>query len=276
MQFENNVLKKYDLTGQVAVVTGGAGLLGRQFCRTLSQAGAMVVCADIDILSANAYIEELAAVGLKAESSRLNVTKVEENQALVKNVESKFGRLDILVTCAAIDPKFDPAHVQQLNYAFEDYPLTFWQKTLDVNLTGAFLSAQAAIPVMLKNKYGVIVMISSMYALTAPDQRIYQIKDNYQSYKPADYPVTKAGIVAMVKYLAAYYAGLPIRVNALSPGGVYNGQSDEFVKHYSQRSPLGRMADSDEMNAALLFLASPGSSYMNGANLVVDGGWTSW
>jgi NAD(P)-dependent dehydrogenase (short-subunit alcohol dehydrogenase family) len=276
MQLNMDLLKKYDLKDQVAVVTGGAGLLGRQFCRALAQTGARVVCADISLGSTNDWVKELNSQGLNVSSFQMDVTKPEENQAMAVFVEKEFKRLDILVTCAAIDPKFDKIHSAQFDYSFEKYPLESWQKTLNVNLTGAFLSAQVAIPLMLKNNNGVMVMVSSMYGLIAPDQRIYQTRNGRSLNKPADYPVTKAGILALVKYLAAYYSGQPIRVNALSPGGVYNGQSDEFVKNYSDRSPLGRMANAEEMNAALLFLASPASSYMNGANLVVDGGWTAW
>lgn len=276
MQINIDLMKKFNLIDQVAVVTGGAGFLGRQFCKTLAQAGAKVICADVKLDSAKEWLKELDSQDLKITSFQMDVTKPKENQALSLFVEREFKKLDILVTCAAVDPKFDNSYTPQFDYSFEKYPLEFWQTTLNVNLTGAFLSAQAAIPLMLKNSYGVVIMISSMYGLVAPDQRIYQVQGELFLKKPADYPVSKAGIIALVKYLAAYYAGLPVRFNALSPGGVYNNQSEKFVKNYSFRSPLGRMANAEEMNAALLFLASPASSYMNGANLVMDGGWSTW
>jgi 2-deoxy-D-gluconate 3-dehydrogenase len=192
-----------------------------------------------------------------------------------------FGRLDILVNSAALDPKFDPQHAapgmrQYSSGAFEDYPLEAWNQALAVNLTGAFLSCQAAVQPMLAQGGGVIVNLSSIYGLSGPDQRIYQQPGQPPQYKPAYYSVTKAGILGLTRYLATYYAGKNIRVNALSPGGVYNGHDEAFLQAYSARAVLGRMAEKNEMNGALLFLVSDASKYMTGANLVMDGGWTAW
>ena len=273
---DKNILEKFDLSGQVAVVTGGAGLLGSQFCQTLAGAGASVVCADADLKSADELVDRLTTQGMVVLPYQVDVTLPDENKGMADFALSHFNRLDILVTCAAVDPKFDSTSPAQFNYRFENYPLALWQKTLDVNLTGSFLSAQAAIPAMLKTGHGVVIMISSIYGMVAPDQKIYQSAGKSPQYKPADYPVTKSAILELVRYLAAYYAGQPIRVNALSPGGVYNGHSDEFIRNYSAHSMLGRMAGVEELNGSLLFLASPASSYMNGANLVVDGGWMAW
>ncbi len=158
----------------------------------------------------------------------------------------------------------------------ETYPLEAWQQSLDVNLSGAFLASQAVVGQMLKQGGGVIVNICSTYGLVGPDQRIYQRDGKQKEYKPVDYSVTKAGILGLTRYLAAYYGRQNIRVNALTPGGVANEQDEEFKQAYSARTVLGRMANNDEMNAAMLFLASDASSYMTGANLVVDGGWTAW
>jgi len=147
---------------------------------------------------------------------------------------------------------------------------------LDVNLTGMFLCAQAAVKPMLEQNHGVIINICSTYGLVGPDQRIYQRPGQEQQFKPVYYSVSKAGVLGLTRYLATYYAGKNIRANALTPGGVYNQHQEPFLTNYNYRTVMGRMAAQDEMNGALLLLASDASSYMTGANLVVDGGWTAW
>jgi NAD(P)-dependent dehydrogenase (short-subunit alcohol dehydrogenase family) len=273
------VCAQFDLTGRVSVVTGGPGLLGRQFCRTLAGAGSAVVVADIDGRRAAVLADELEKDGYKALGSKTDITDPASVQAMVQSTLKAFGRLDVLVNSAALDPKFDPAALAGQATplgSFEDYPLESWKQALDVNLTGMFLCCQAAARPMLAQGRGVIINICSTYGLVGPDQRLYQREGRQTSYKPVYYSVTKAGVLGMTRYLAAYYAGRRIRVNALTPGGVYQGHDDEFLKAYSARTVLGRMAEPQEMNGALLFLASDASSYMTGANLVVDGGWTAW
>jgi 2-deoxy-D-gluconate 3-dehydrogenase len=184
--------------------------------------------------------------------------------------------VDVLVNSAAIDPKFDASHSGLDDSAFETYPVELWRKALDVNLTGAFLCSQAVSAAMLKQGSGSIINLCSMYGLVGPDQRLYEKEGSPMRYKPVFYPVTKAGILGLTRYLATYFAGKGIRANALTPGGIYNDNDEVFVKNYSARAVMGRMARKDEMNGALLFLASDASSYMTGSNLVVDGGWTAW
>ncbi len=204
------------------------------------------------------------------------MTSADSVHQMVDSALDAFGRLDVLINSAALDPKFDPASQSTHSGAFEDYPLELWQQALNVNLTGAMLCCQAVSRPMLTQGSGVIVNIASIYGLAAPDQRLYQKEGQSPRFKPVYYTVTKAGILGLTKYLAAYYAGKNIRVNALTPGGVFNDHDDEFVQKYAARVVLGRMAEKDEMNGALLFLASDASKYMTGANLVVDGGWTVW
>lgn len=266
----------FDLTGRVAAVTGGAGLLGRQFCRTLAEAGASVLVVDIDAAAAEEVASGLANFKNKGLAQQTDVADAASTQAMVAAAIKNFGKLDILVNSAALDPKFDKSESGKHNSVFEEYQLSAWDAALRVNLTGAFLCSQAAVKPMLKQGGGVIINICSTYGLGGPDQRIYQKQGQPPQYKPVDYTVTKAGILGLTKYLATYYAGKNIRANALSPGGVFNDHDDEFVKAYSSRTVLGRMARADEMNGALLFLASDASSYMTGANLIIDGGWTAW
>lgn len=270
----------FDLTGRVAVVTGGAGLLGAEFCRTLISAGAHVVVADLDFAAGAALAESLnsgSAASAHALALKTDVTSPDSVARLVAETLDAFGRLDILVNSAALDPKFDPAHaVQGASGAFEDFPLSAWQQALDVNLTGMFLTCQAAVKPMLEQGKGVMINISSIYGLVAPDQRMYQQPGQPPRYKPVYYSVTKAGVLGLTRYLASYYGQAGIRVNTLTPGGVYNDHDADFVQAYSARAILGRMAAGDELNGALLFLASDASAYMTGANLVVDGGWSAW
>jgi len=273
----SNILDKFRMDGQAAVVTGGAGLLGRQFCRTLAQAGAGVVVADLNRITAMTIAENLEKDGYAAMGLGVDVTDPASTDEMVAAALNRFGRVDVLVCSAAMDPKFDAEHQsRQASNAFETYPLDAWRQALDVNLTGMFLCAQAAVKPMLVQKHGVIINICSTYGLVGPDQRIYERPDQPQQFKPVFYSVTKAGVLGLTRYLATYYAGKNIRANALTPGGVFNQHEEPFLSNYSYRTVMGRMADQDEMNGALLFLASDASSYMTGSNLIVDGGWTAW
>jgi NAD(P)-dependent dehydrogenase (short-subunit alcohol dehydrogenase family) len=274
-----SILDRFRLDGRVAVVTGGAGLLGAEFCRTLAEAGAAVVVADIHEEAAEAVARQLNQNGASAFAFPLDVTRLPSTHELVAETLKRFGRLDILVNSAALDPKFDPQALARgiLPGRFEDFPLEMWNQALAVNLTGVFLVTQACVQPMLQQGKGSIINICSTYGLNGPDQRLYvNEKGERIGYKPVYYTVTKAGVLGFTRYLAAYYAGKQIRVNALTPGGVYNQHDEHFVRNYSARTILGRMAQKDEMNGALLFLASDASSYMTGANLIVDGGWTAW
>lgn len=273
------IQEKFNLTGRVAVITGGVGLLGAEFCRTLAEAGATIAVVDLNASASQAVADSLMNSGYKALALPTDITQPDSVNAAVEKILSAFGRLDVLVNSAALDPKFDPEAVNKgiTPGAFEDYPLDLWNSALNVNLTGMFLMTQACVrPMIEQGKKGSIINICSTYGLNGPDQRIY-IKDGQRvAFKPIYYTVTKAGVMGFTKYLAAYYAETEIRVNALTPGGVFNNHEDYFVKNYSAKTILGRMAKKDEMNGALLFLASDASSYMTGNNVVVDGGWTAW
>ncbi len=273
------IQEKFDLSGRVSVVTGGAGLLGTEFCRTLAEAGASVAVVDLNAGAAQQLASSLCNDGYHAKGYGVDITSRDAVRDLVDTVVKDMGRLDVLVNSAALDPKFDAAAAEKgiAPGNFEDYPLEQWNSALNVNLTGLFLITQACVKPMLgQGKKGSIINICSTYGLNGPDQRIY-VKDGKRvAYKPVYYTVTKAGVMGFTKYLAAYYAGTEIRVNALTPGGVFNDHDEYFVRNYSAKTILGRMARKDEMNGALVFLASDASSYMTGNNVVVDGGWTAW
>lgn len=252
-------------------------MLGQTFTRTLAEAGASVMVADLDIDAAQSHAADLKQEGLSASAQKVDVTDPDSVENMVGKTVSLFGGLDILVNSAALDPKFDPEHeASQTGNAFEHYSLLAWRHSLEVNLTGVFLSCQGGARQMVKQGAGVVVNISSIYGLRGPDQRIYPDNQGQKQYKPVDYAVTKAGILGLTRYLAAYYAGTDIRVNALTPGGVYHHHEDPFLENYAAKTIVGRMASKDELRGALLFLASSASSYMTGSNLVVDGGYTAW
>lgn len=249
-----NVLKSFSLNGQVIIVTGGAGLLGKEYCRAISQAGGTPIVADINT------------------KNPVDITNKKSIDALVQKTLKRYGRIDGLVNNAALNPKFEGAQAKKHTNSFEDFPLNLWNKSLAVDLTGMFLCTQAVAPTMLSQGKGSIVNISSIYGLVGPDQRLYP----EEIYKPVTYSVTKSAVLGLTRYLATYWAGKGIRVNSLTPGGVFNGHDAEFVKRYNYRTPLGRMAKQHEFNAALVFLLSNASSYMTGSNLVIDGGWSAW
>lgn len=273
----SDIFEKFSLKGRAAIVTGGAGLLGVEFCRTLGQAGALVLVADLNAEAAYRAAESLRTEGLTALHAAVDVTQPESVQAMVEACVEEFGSLDVIVNSAAMDPKFDASQAGKHTNAFEDYPLEMWRQALDVNLTGVFLCCQAAARQMVaQGGRGSIINICSTYGLVPPDQRIYEKPGQPKQFKPAFYTATKAGVLGLTKYIAAYYAGTQIRANCLTPGGVYNNHDETFVRNYSYRTIMGRMAQRDEMNGALLFLASDASSYMTGGNVVVDGGWTVW
>jgi NAD(P)-dependent dehydrogenase (short-subunit alcohol dehydrogenase family) len=275
----DNLPAVFDLTGRVAILTGGAGLLGRQYSRTLAEAGAKVLIADLDAdRAAEAAQATMRETGGEAVGLPVDVTSASDVGRMVVFARERWGRIDILINNAAIDPKFDAGVADQQARTFEDYPLALWQRSLDVNLTGAFLCSQAVGRVMAAARRGVVVNISSTYGVVAPDQRLYcrDGEERQRLFKPAAYAVTKAGIAHLTRYLATYWAPYNIRVNTLTPHGVFNAHDEQFVRRYADRCPMGRMARPDEMNGPLLFLVSDASSYMTGSNLVVDGGWTAW
>ena len=266
----------FDLTGRVAIVTGGAGFLGQQFSEALVEAGASVVVADINQDIASDAADMLKRKPGDAIGVALDVTNPSSVESMTDLVLEKFGRLDILVNSAAMDPKFENDSKASHVTSFEDFPLQAWKDALDVNLTGMFLTCQAAARVMKENGKGSIINICSTYGILGPDQRLYKSLGEPRLYKPVYYSVSKAGVLGLTRYIATYYEGTEIRCNALTPGGVERDHAPAFKEAYGKRTVLGRMAYPHEMKGAVVFLASEASSYMTGTNLVVDGGWTAW
>lgn len=246
---------KFDLTNKVILLTGGTGFLGKYFVRGLKEAGATVVVTDVT---------EKADI-------QLDVTSKASITAAFAEAIKKHGRIDVVINNAALDPKFD-ASADKNAKLFENYPDELLQKSLDVNLRGYVLVAQEAIKQMLKQSGGHIINIASIYGLVGPDQSIYPAG----TQKPIDYAITKGGVIMLTKYLATTYGSKNIRANTYTMGGVLKGHDETFQKNYGARTPLGRMANPEEVAGPLVFLCSDASSYMTGTNLIADGGWTAW
>jgi NAD(P)-dependent dehydrogenase (short-subunit alcohol dehydrogenase family) len=269
----------FELTGRVAVITGGAGLLGFKHAEAIASAGGVPVLVDLPVAAPEARAEQLSkAYGVQALGCPVDITKADQVGSLLATIHQKFGTVDIHLNTAANNPKAEESagrHGSRL----ENVPLDVWEADLAVGLTGAFLCSQVIGSEMARRKKGVILNIASDLAVIAPDQRLYRqggVPDEEQPVKPVTYSVVKTALVGLTRYLATYWADAGVRVNAISPGGVYNGQSEEFVTRLSTLIPLSRMAHVDEYKGAILFLCSDASSYMTGANLVIDGGRSAW
>ena len=271
----------FDLTGRVAIITGGAGLLGRMHAEAIAEAGGVSVIADIDKEGAAKAARDISnKLRKKSIGIPTDVTQPESVKGLLEKVLDRFGRVDILINNAASDPKIKDTTVSGKEWSrFESFPLEIWHQDLAVGLTGAFICSQVSGTEMASRGGGVILNIASDLAIIAPDQRIYQqpeLPEYLQPVKPVSYSVVKGGLLILTKYLATYWADKNVRVNALSPGGVYNGQPDDFVQRLTNLIPMKRMANVNEYQGAVLFLISDASSYMTGANLIIDGGRTAW
>jgi NAD(P)-dependent dehydrogenase (short-subunit alcohol dehydrogenase family) len=269
----------FDLTGRVAIITGGAGLLGKEHSTAIALAGGIPVLVDINRERAEAAAASLSAeFGVEALGLRADITTPDEVEKLLATVLDRFGKVDILINNAANNPKMESGGT--VNFTrLEYFPLDAWNADIAVGLTGAFLCSRVIGTEMARRGKGVILNVASDLAVIAPDQRHYRkegLPDDQQAVKPVTYSVVKSGLIGLTLYLATYWADRGVRVNAISPGGVYSHQPPEFVEKLAKLIPLGRMAKLDEYRGAVLFLVSDASSYMTGHNLLIEGGRTAW
>jgi NAD(P)-dependent dehydrogenase (short-subunit alcohol dehydrogenase family) len=276
---DDSIRGLFDLSGRVAIITGGAGLLGTKHAEAIAMAGGIPVLVDISLAAAEDKARLVAnRFGVPTAAFRTDITQRDEVEVLLAEVLKRFGTVDILINNAANNPKIEGVADQPWS-RFENFPIAVWEADLAVGLTGAFLCSQVIGSELARRGRGVIVNVASDLAVIAPDQRLYREEgkaDDQQPVKPVTYSVTKTGLLGLTRYLATYWADRGVRVNAISPGGVYNGQPEAFVRRLSQLIPMGRMARVDEYQGAILFLCSDASSYMSGTNLVIDGGRTCW
>jgi NAD(P)-dependent dehydrogenase (short-subunit alcohol dehydrogenase family) len=265
----------FDLKNKVAIVTGATGLIGRNHCKALADAGAHVVVADLNIERCKEVVATLPDLE-KHLAISFDITDEEDIKKANASILARFGKIDILVNNAAINDMFENPLLAGEQSMFENYPVKMFRQSLEANVTGTFLCCQIFGAEMAKDGSGSIINIASTYGMVGPDQSIYKDKDGKQLfYKSAAYPATKGAVINFTRFLAAYWGKNGVRVNTLSPGGVENSQDDFFVQNYKAKTPLNRMAQSTDYMGAIVFLASDASSYMTGANLVVDGGWTA-
>lgn len=265
----------FSLKNKNAVITGATGILGKHFSRALADAGANLALIDLDQKALDTLAGELRSQGIKVKGFACDITDAASVAKTITAIDSEFGGIHILHNNAASKGK----NLDDFLAPFEEFKLETWKDIMSVNIDGMFLMAQAVGKSMLKNGIkGSIIQTSSIYGVVGPDQRIYDgsFYMNRKISSPAVYSASKAAVIGLTKYLAAYWGEKGIRVNTLTPGGVESGQNETFKSKYSARIPLGRMGDASEMCGALVFLASDASSYITGQNLIIDGGLTAW
>jgi NAD(P)-dependent dehydrogenase (short-subunit alcohol dehydrogenase family) len=264
-----DVKKMNNLSEKVVFLTGAAGLLGTQYATALSSAGANVVLADINYTKCKKIENELKKkYNASPFSIKMDISNKKSIDNAITKVMKKFSKIDVLVNNAVF-----PETQKERSIPFEKFPLELWNKIFAVNVTGVFLCNQKIGSIMVKQKKGSIINISSMYGIVAADQRIY---GDSGLNSTAAYAVTKSSLFNFTRYLASYWRNTGVRINTLTLGGVENNQDPKFIQKYSEKTMIGRMAKKNEFTGALIFLASDASSYMTGSNMVVDGGWTAW
>lgn len=269
----------FDLSGRVTIITGGAGLLGYQHAAAVAGLGALPVLIDVSesgLAEARHKLQE--ETGVEADIFVADITRLEALEDICARIMTRHGRIDVLINNAARNPKVENADGKNFS-RLENFPWEQWQQDLDVGLGGAFNCAKVFGQQMARQNKGVIINIASDLGVIAPDQRLYRLEgcpDDQQPVKPVTYSVVKHGLIGLTKYLATYWCEQGVRCNAVSPGGVYAGQNDVFVSKLTSLIPMGRMAREDEYRGAIAFLCSDASAYMNGCNLVMDGGRSTW
>jgi NAD(P)-dependent dehydrogenase (short-subunit alcohol dehydrogenase family) len=265
----------FDLTGRVAIITGGAGLMGPRHAEILARYGATPVLVDLKDKQPEAVAKRLSDTMQKEVWGLVcDITKPDLVKQLLASILERYGRVDILINNAANNPKVEATGLTEWA-RFEKFPLSIWEADIAITLTGSFLCCQIIGSEMDRRKSGVILNIASDLSVITPDQRLYRqvgLPRDQQPVKPVTYSVVKTGLIGLTRYLATYWADCGIRVNAISPGGVYDNQPEEFVKRLENLVPMGRMANVDEWQGAVLFLCSDASSYITGINMVIDGG----
>jgi NAD(P)-dependent dehydrogenase (short-subunit alcohol dehydrogenase family) len=261
----------FDLSGKIALITGCAGLLGKQHAIALGNYGAKIYGADIDFAQLQARFPSISKkYGFEFIPIQLDVTKETQWEEACNRIIEREGRIDILVNNAGFT---NTTSSEDFSKSADSFPLDAWNDILQVNLTGSFLGCKIVGSAMLEQGAGSIINIASLYGVVSPNHQIYRDTEISQ---PIAYSVSKGGVISLTKYLGTLWAKKGVRVNCLTPGGVYDGHTDPFLKRFANLNPIGRMLDKEELRGGIVFLASEASSHVVGHNLIIDGGWTSW
>ena len=267
----------FDVRDKIVIITGGMGQLGRQYTMALLERGARVALFDLDGGESGVSRRFPSAAGKEnLIGLPVDVTDRDSVDAGLGEVNRLWGIPNGLINNAALDSP--PNAPVEENGPFESYPGTSWDMVMEVNVKGVFICCQVIGGQMSQSGRGSVVNIASIYGLVSPDQRIYEYRrtEGSEFYKPVAYSVSKSALLNLSRYLATYWGAKNVRVNTLTLGGVFNNQDERFLEGYCHRVPLGRMAREDEYNGAIIYLISDASSYLTGANLIIDGGWTAW
>jgi len=281
-----DILKKFSLKDKTAIITGGTGLLGSVYTHSLLSLGASVIVIDKKI-DKTKFIKNLVKeynltkeIINKIKFVKCDITNKKQIDKSFKKIRSNLKNLKVLINNASLVKQVGNDDLRDTYKPFLQMKQKDWEDFFSVDLTGTLLVTQKCIPFLRKNGGGSIINISSTYGILSPDQRIYESLSHKNSKqkieKPIGYSISKSGVLNMTRFLATKFAEDKIRVNTLTLGGVYANNPKSFVKSYSDKTPLRRMADKNEYAGPIIFLATDASSYMTGSNLVVDGGWSTW
>jgi NAD(P)-dependent dehydrogenase (short-subunit alcohol dehydrogenase family) len=268
------------IDNKVIFVTGALGQIGKEISFSFLKQNAKVIFTDITLGAKDNFIKELNELNIDPNNylfQSLDITSEENCIEAVEASVNKFSKIDVLINNAAIDAKFDKEGTSKVNKSrFEFYPLDALKKSVEVNLVGTVIITQVMCRQMLKQGHGNIINVASTYSVVSPNQSLYDFGEGISNYKPIDYIASKSFIPNFTRYIATFYANDGIRCNAIVPHGIFNNHPEAFLKNWAKLSPLGRMCNREELNGPFTFLASDGSSYMTGAVINVDGGWTAW
>ncbi len=276
MQTYNSI----SIQDSVILLTGAFGQIGREISISFLRQGAKVIMADINLKVAEEWKQKALQFEIKEEQyfiHSVDITNEDSCSILIESALNHFGKIDVLINNAAIDAKFDTDNSRKINMSrFELYPMESLRQSVEINLLGTVLITQLVCRQMLVQKSGNIINVASTYSVVAPNQSLYDFGDGEINYKPIDYVASKSFILNFTRYIATFYARDGIRCNAIVPHGIFNNHPESFLRNWEKLSPLGRMCNSEELNGPFTFLASNASSYMTGAILNIDGGWTAW